>query len=960
MIRRVFAVLLSLFLIAGPTLSSATDFTHTSWTELDGAPSGATRFAQGPDGWLWIATPAGLYRFDGVRFERRDTVYGHALESSNLMGLAATADGALWVGNRVGGVTVFRPDGARSYGEPEGLPPTGVLHIEAAPDGAIWVAMRDGVAVLAPGASRFVHLGGEAGLPTQGVFQILFARDGVTWIGANSGAYFRRPGQARFAQAWPRKPLVWLAEGPDGAIWGNDFAQGYYRVAMSALASDAPVLQGRAMLFDREGAMWMVHTDSIERKLAQGDVREKLSGPLVGALFLDREGNIWLSTSRGIDRLRPNRLRTLPAEQALEYPALVAAPSGAMWVGDYASDTWEYGPAGRLRQQVPGKITASYTAPDGVVWLGGMDGVLRRATDGSISTLPLPAELKSLRVHALQQDRDGVLWVAMAGGKGVFRIVDGQWRKAAGLPELLTTTMTLDHAGKLWLAHLRNQISIVDGDQVRRLGAGQGLRLGTVLALQPDGAAMWAGGEHGVALYRDGQFSALRGSRGEAFRGVSGIVRLPDGDLWLHGAEGLYHIRAAALQAWWRDSRREVAFERFNAHDGMQGHAPQLRPVPSLRRAADGLLWYATTSSVGTIDPARILRNTLAPPVEVLGVQANGQHYPARAGQVVSLPQGTRHLQIDFTALSLAMPERVQLRYRLNGVDADWQTPASGRQASYTNLEPGAYRFEVSAANEDGLWNPQPALLALDIPPTFIQSTGFRLLLLLCGAAILFAAYKLRIRYLSTLMQERLQERSRIARALHDTLLQSVQALLLSFDRHSRSLAEGSPERTRLDQTLDLAEQLLVEGRDQIMDLRVSTSPEALEQILDQYGKALAEHRPHSFALTVHGKPKQLCMEVQDQIYAIAREAVFNASRYADASRIEVELDYRGGAFTLRVRDDGKGFDQDVAASGQRPGHWGLVGMCERAASIGASFNIDSQPGSGTTITVSVPARSAY
>jgi signal transduction histidine kinase/ligand-binding sensor domain-containing protein len=986
MTLRAFKASLFLFLIAGFRFIHAAqpaplliDYTHTAWTELDGAPTSVTKFAQGPDGWLWIATPTGLYRFDGVHFERTDKVHGQPLESSNIMALTTTPDGAVWVGYRVGGVSVFRKRGAHTYAEPDGLHPVGAMHIEAAPDGAIWAAMRDGVAVLPAGGRRFHYLGPELGLPALGVFQILFARDGTTWIGTNSGAYFRRPGEIRFTQAWPRNALVWLCEAPDGTIWGNDFKNGYYRVRSAqppAGAQVKPELEGYGMQFDRQGTMWMMHIDGLERKLAPAgpslpeqrlSKENGISGPLLSTRFQDREGNLWIGTSRGIDRLRPNRLRTTPVDKQLEYPALVAGPAGDVWVGDYAGDLWKYGPAGRVSREAEGPLTASYTGPDGVVWLGGTEGLRRRGRDGAVATIPYPAEVNGLRVHALQQDRDGALWASFSSGKGVYKLVDGLWIKSGGLrglPDLLTTSMALDGGGKLWMAHLRNQITVVNGGATSTLGSKDGLQLGTVMQVYFDGQAMWAGGEHGVALYRDGRFIILHGERNESFRGVSGIVKLPEGDLWLHGADGLYHVASAAVAEWLKDGHVAVPFERFDAQDGMQGHAPQLRPVPSLRRSSGGLLWYATTGSVGTIDPAHILRNALAPPVEIVSVIADGMRYAVPAGAGLGLPAGTQNLQIDFAALSLAIPERVRVRYRLVGVDRAWQEPTGRRQAYYTNLAPGRYRFEVIASNEDNVWNTKGAALEIEIPPTFLQSGWFKLLLAALGLLLLYCAYALRVRYLTRRMQERLQarlaERARIARALHDTMLQSMQALLMTFDMHSRSLKEGTKERTRLDQTLNLAEQLLVEGRDQIMDLRASASPDALELILEQFGKGLAEHRPHAFEIKVRGMPRQLCPAVHEEIYAIAREALFNASRHADASRIDLELEYGATSFVMRIRDNGEGLDDAVAAAGQRPGHWGLVGMRERAGGIGASLEIVSSPGLGTEVTVTVPGRAAY
>jgi signal transduction histidine kinase len=541
--------------------------------------------------------------------------------------------------------------------------------------------------------------------------------------------------------------------------------------------------------------------------------------------------------------------------------------------------------------------------------------------------------------------------------------VDGQWLRNGGLqgiPNTLTASMARDAAGRLWMGHVRSQISVVDGASLRRLGPEQGLKLGAILALTADGDAMWVGGEQGVALYRAGRFVTLAGEHGEAFAGVSGIARLPNGELWLNGAEGLYRISADQVRRWRGNSAAPVAFARFNAQDGMQGRAQQWRPLPSLLYAGDGQLWFATSGSVGTVDPAHLPHNPLPPPVEITSLHADGLRYRVSDASALHLPKGTLDLQLDFTALSLSMPERVRLRYRLVGWDHAWKEAVGRREAYYTNLAPGKYRFEVIAANEDGVWNTKGAALDMEIPPTFVQSIWFKLLLAATCLLILYAAYVLRIRYLTQLIQERTAERMRIARTLHDTLLQSMQALLLSFDAHSRHLKEGTPERRRLDQTLNLAEQLLVEGRDQIMDLRTAVSPEVLSLTLEEFGKGLAEHRTHAFQMRVAGTPRRLRPGVHEEVYAIGREALFNASRYAEATRIELELEYSASVFVLRIRDNGRGLDDDVAAAGGKPGHWGLSGMRERAAGIGAQLEIVSKLGGGIEITLTSPARRAY
>ena len=963
------------------------DYTHTAWGGLQGAPVDVMKFAQTSDGWLWMATAIGLYRYDGTAFERVDAVYGQRLRSNDIIGLMATRDGALWVGYRLGGATVFRKDGARHFTDADGLATGTVFHIEEGPDGAVWIASVGGLARLAPGAARFERLGREVGLPIANMYHVLFARDGTEWIGSAAGAFFRTPGAARFAQAWPHTALMSMAEGPDGTVWASDAAGRYYRLRTTPPPGNPPrpVVQASGLRFDRDGQMWLLRKDAIERQpdgatapaplpAQRLTVSGGLSGMLAQCFFQDREGNIWIGTSAGIDRLRRNRLRQLSTRLKFDHPAMIAGPDGGLWVGDDVNGTYRFAARGDSTGTLvdKGHFSAGYRAPDGALWIAGADGLRRHAADGSVTRVAPPDAVRGAAVLALREDARGDMWVAFVGG-ALFRFAGGAWIPnggLAGLPPSRVMAMETDAQGRLWMGHADNRISVLAGDadpdagSVRHLGAAHGLALGRILSLQRDGRAMWVGGERGTMLYRDGRFAALRGVRGETFRGVSGIVRTPDGHLWLHGADGIFHIDAASLSAWLTDPARDVAFERFDAQDGLRGHASQIAPLPSLVQSADGRLWFSTSGAIAVADPAHLRRNPLAPPVVIRGVTSAGRSYDAENRPALALPQGASNLRIAFAALALSMPERVRLRYRFGGVDADWQEAVGQRAASYTNLAPGTYRFELTAANEDGVWNPQPAVLEIRIAPTFVQTRWFPLLLALGAALLLYVAYVLRVRAITRRLQERtearLEERTRIARSLHDTLLQGVQGLIMSFDAHALQMPEGSPERARLERTLGLAGRLLLDGRDQIMGLRAPASPDELPRALHAFGMELAEYGGYAFELRVAGAVVPLQPHVGEEIYAIGREALFNAARHAGAGGMLLQIDYGSDAFLLRIRDDGQGVDEAVASAGSRPGHWGLPAMRERAAAIGAAFRLDSRAGAGTEIRVSVPADLAY
>jgi signal transduction histidine kinase/ligand-binding sensor domain-containing protein len=968
---------------AEPVTPLLSDYTHTAWGELQDAPVGVLKIAQTADGWLWVTTEKGLYRYDGVRFERMEAVYGHHLYSNDVMGMMATRDGALWVGYHIAGLSVFSREGSRTFTESDGFPSGNVADIKAAPDGAVWVATREGALRLMPGASRFERQGNGVGLPEAVVTYILFARDGTQWIASARGVFARRPGEKRFTLRWKNTAVGSLAEEPDGTVWALGANDQYYRVPGTGSAGTdmrGPEIPAVHIDFDRNGNAWILRRNAVERRrhpldparadqqLTRGD---GLSGAFPQPFLEDREGNIWIGTLGGLDRFRRNRLVPLTVSDELIFPGMASGPDGSVWISNYAGGVHSVSAAGLNRLISKERFTASHWAPDGTFWLANDQGLKRRGRDGSMSSIPPPEGQRGRDPQAIQQDGSGALWMSVSGGGGIFRLVDGQWIKnggLTGLPKGLTLTMAMDSEGRIWMGHQGNRISVVPGSEgpaaVRRLDAASGLQLGTVLSLCPDGKFMWAGGERGTMLYRDGRFVALHGARGERFRGMSGIVRLPGGDLWLHGADGIYHVGADALAQWMRDPGRPVDFERFDALDGLRGHAPQLRPLPSLLRAPDGTLWFSTGHAIAAVDPAHVYRNTVPPPVMIRSLEANGTPYEPPQHGTLDLPERTDRLRLAFTALSLSMPERVRFRYRLDGVDHGWQESADRRGVSYTNLAPGSYRFEVMAANEDGVWSRQPAVLDMRIRPTFVQTSWFAMLLALGAALLLYAAYALRIRYIRQRLQERhrvqLDERSRIARSLHDTLLQSVQGLLLSFNAHARHVPDGSGERARLERTLDLGWRLVEEGRDQIMNLRASASSDELRTALEAYGRHLAEHGGHAFEIRTAGGVLPLKVYVQDELQAIAREALFNASRYAKARHVVVELEYGPDTFIMRIRDDGQGLDTGVAETGYRPGHWGLLGMRERAESVDAGFVLSSEPGQGTEIMVTLSAGRAY
>jgi signal transduction histidine kinase len=492
-----------------------------------------------------------------------------------------------------------------------------------------------------------------------------------------------------------------------------------------------------------------------------------------------------------------------------------------------------------------------------------------------------------------------------------------------------------------------------------------GVKVGAVTSIQSKGTQLWIGGEFGLEFFDGSRFQSVNPSNGDAFGGVSGIVADAEDGLWFSDNRGIIHIRDAQLQQ--LDSGK-VEIESFGLQDGLTADLRGSLASPSAARTTDGRIWFATTRGLAWIDPRISIRNTVPPPVLVESVVANGRQH--NFSTLVSLPPRTTSLQIAYTATSLTGPERVRFRYRLEGQDQDWQDAGTRREAFYTNLAQGPYQFHVIACNNDGVWNNTGASVRFSIAPSYYQTSWFRAVVGVTVLALFWTLYRFRLRQIAhafnVRLDERVGERTRIARELHDTLLQSFQGLMLRF-QSARDLLPGHPARAveALDGALNRADEAIVEGRDAIQNLRSSTTAFAdLGQALTAWAEDFAqgpngERSPVTFRVSVVGTPRDLHPLVRDDVYRIASEALRNAYHHAQASHIEAELTYGDGEVRLRIRDDGKGIDPQHVSAG-RSGHWGLVSMRERAEQIGSELTLWSEVGAGTEVELRIPRSAAY
>lgn len=971
---------------------SLSELRHTEWTARDGAPSTIYAIAQTSDGYLWLGTSLGLYRFDGVSFERPALLSDGSSINGNVSALYATTSGDLWIGMRFGGAYLLRRGQVTHYFEREGLPPHTVFAFAATPDGAIWAVAMTGLYRF--DGNRWALVGRGWNYSATDSYAVFVDRDGTLWARSFQGTFFLPKGAKEFEKSPVPGGRSWIFSVPNGSVWASDPDRGLLSLAAPGRAVANAALGNpegtAAALVDRDGGLWLSvikHSTAIlvripnatlflsnPAQLTAADIQtlgptESLTaGPY--NMLEDREGNIWMVSLNGLDRFSPNKLHSvLVGGASLHLPAMTVDSAGTLWLATdnelvkFSNNSAV--PFMDKRFKAYDLVSCMLRDRDGSTLLGIQPAVLQRYFNGKMKDVPLWPHASSLAIQALTRDATGGLWVS-AAKDGLYRQSATGWTRNGnlhGLPDNAPVTMLSDTTGKLWLGYPSDEVAVVQNNKVQVLGESQGLRVGVVLVIAENRGHIWVGGSDNVAVYSRGRFWSLKRVDGAAaFTGVSGIAEGEDGSLWLNGSTGVVRVSSSEVAAFLKAPGRPVGAETMNYEDGLTGVAAQVRPVPTALESGDGRIWFATTDGAFWIDPTHIQRNRLPPPVFVKSIRANGRTYSTATP--IDLPPHTTSLEITYTALSLSMPSRVHFKYKLEGVDSEWQDAGSRRQSFYTNVSPGPHRFLVTAANEDGVWNETPAIVELAIAPTFYQTRAFYSACALAVMALLWQLYRFRVRILSRQMKmrmgERLEERERIARELHDTLLQSTQGLILLFQGFAGRLVKSDPMRGQMEVALDQADHLLNEARDRVSDLRTSGIDSDIPRALGSYADELFADKSIGFRTVTVGTPRALAFAVADDVYRIGREALTNAVVHAKAGNVELESAYETNQFRMRVRDDGRGLDPALLLAGGRPHHFGLQGMRERARRIGGALEIWSRGGTGTEIELTVPASCAY
>jgi signal transduction histidine kinase/ligand-binding sensor domain-containing protein len=974
--------------------SHISQYGHSSWRVQDGYFGGMpTVITQTTDGYVWVRTQGGLFQFDGVRFVRWSAESGAELPSTSTNSMLGARDGSLWVGTEAG--LAHLVNGRLTLYEKGWI--TAPLIEDR--DGKIWflhVRADDRTHPICEVVQDEVHCyGKEDGLDIPASSAMAQDASGDLWVGSDRALVRWRPNSSGSTKVYRPQALqsnpgelgvAGITCAADGSVWvGIAFpgkGGGLQHLVNGILKPFlAPKLNGEALTVtaalrrDHQENLWVGTLHGLYKIRGKNvdhyGSAEGLSGDVVRNIFEDREGNIWVATSGGLDMFRDLRVKSISTREGLNEDAVesvAAARDGRVWVGTSHLQVLEPGGVSfDTEKALPGnQVTSLFVDHAGNVWTG-MDDKLFVREGGRFLQITKPDGSALGMIKGIAEDSERNIWVGTKGPPGTLVRIRGlKIQEMVSPPKMpFTGRIVADPQRGIWLGLQSGNLGRFRDGKVQTFNFSEHPTFPFLAITAASDGSILGGTTSGVVAWKDGKQHILSTNNGLPCNYVSGLITDDTGNLWLFAQCGLIEIPRDQMRQWWEHPESKLNLRVFDTFDGFR---PGLAHFNTSAKTPDGRLWFANGSVLQVIDPAHVSQNIVPPPVKILALVADHKDYPMDSG--IKLPALTRDLEIDYTALSYAAPQKVLFRYILEGRDSGFQEAGTRRQAFYNDLRPGPYRFHVIACNNDGVWNEVGASLGFSVLPAYYQTTWFRVS---CGAVflvLLWGIYRLRIQQLQHQfaigLEARVNERTRIARELHDTLLQSFHGLLLHFQT-GIDLLPGHPvdARKTLEIAIDRADQAINEGRDAVQGLRASVVEtndlvSAVRILGEELGAADTNPNSAVFEVEVEGAPRNLHPILRDEAYRIAAEALRNAFQHAQAQRIEVEILYGERWLRLRVRDDGKGIDPKFLSGDGRAKHYGLHGMRERAKLVGGKLVVWSKLDSGTEVELSIPASAAY
>ena len=954
-----------------------TQYVHRIWQTQQGLPQGGIlQIFQTKQGYLWLATQTGLVRFDGVRFQLAEDILPGA--PANLWVRAAYEDnqGRLWLGSNESGVFRLDDKGVTQFTTAQGLPSNAIQCLAPGRDGTVWVCTDAGLARMDISGSqaKIEVLHEQFGLKIEttesndNVRAACEDSNGRLWVGGDGprlvagdgGKFAARPLKGIPAAGSVRALLcdgdtVWAGTS-DGLVRIHSNEQRLYR-ARDGLADDFVF----SLAPGGDGGIWVGTRNGFTR-LRNGKVesfhpQDGLSQSTAMSIFEDREGTLWVGTKRGLNQFLDGRGVPYTVSEGL--PSNEAGPvledrQGVVWAG-----TLDRGLARFDGEKFQNLTTRNGLASnavlslaedrDGSLWAGTRDGLNQLREGRVVQTFTVRNGLPGNLIRSLYQDREGVLWVGTQHGLAALR--GGRVEPASGVPQEDVIAVSEDGEGRLVLATERGVYQQSGGGFREVTFNGAAIRRVNTLYRDKDGL-LWMGlNGAGLRLLKGGEITSYLARDGLYDGEIYGIVRDDQDRMWLACSRGIFSVPRNELLQFAAGETKKLTSAPYSPMDAQRVIEGQSGISPVLSRTRDGRLWFATIRGLLVLDPNRWQRESTPPLVVIENPIVNGRsEKPDRIGE---LPPGQKNIEFNYAGLAYYLPTRLRFRYMLEGYDRDWIEAGNRREAFYTNLPPGRFRFRVTACNADNVCTEQGSSVAFTLAPHFYQRIWFWPLVAAAIAALGWLAYQLRIRRLRERYDLILAERSRIARELHDTLIQGFSGITMALQALAGRL-RGSQDREMLVEIIRDAATCLRQTRQSVAGLRSGHDAESgLTAAISSAAREITDTKDVRLKLKLDKTVPRLPAEVEYNLLRIASEAVSNSVKHSGARTIEVALESAPDALSLKVHDDGSGLGDDGAML--RPGHYGIIGMKERATQIGADLKLWGDAGHGTTVLVTLP-----
>lgn len=987
------AFLVCLFVVLVRTSPAAAPYRFFSWTTENGLPQNSIQaLRQTRDGYLWMSTLEGLVRFDGLHFQvfNRQNTPTLAANDFSFFALLEDRQGCLWAGTWSGGAVRYCHGTFASLTTRDGLPNNTVVRIDEDEAGTVWIFTNPGLSKWRSG--HLVRVAPEPGSPFNPYLTVSNYNVGAD--GSLFGLWrMEAHGWQRFAYGhWSHFPLPFPLQDPsklhilssiedsESRFWYRLSATPdiYYCVDHGILTRYVGVPTGYFVTYkDRRGYLWA--TDAAGHCILWKDGQifplSGFSTPFIYRVLEDREGTVWIGTAKeGLYRADP---RVITVYQH---------PNGSQWklvqpmLQDRAGNVW-FGSRMGLSRFRDGKyedfyrrhkanarmawsniVSALYEDRDGTIWTGTWAGLAKRVGTRLVSD-PASDEIQG-GISAIFRDRAGDLWVG--SDKGLYRIHGGHCtlvgRDGSTNDSLRAQVIFEDRRGTLWIGTTIG-LGRFEHAHLSMLPTTAGL---SITALHEDAAGVLWIGTYDAGLVRlEGETITRYTQKDGLFNnGVFQILEDDGGFLWLSCHLGIYRVKKQDLNDFASGRISFFTSVHFGKRDGLLGVECSSQGQPTGFKARDGQLWFPTAKGTAVIDPKEVTFNRLPPPVVIQGLTIDG--HAADFHPSVKIKPGQENLEIQYTALSLVKSQQIQFRYRLEGLDTDWVNAGTRRTAYYSRIPPGAYTFQVIAANSDGVWNTEGASLALSILPPFYVNWWFRLLVGLSIAGLAYLAWWLRAAqwkqrqaaqaaFSRELLASQERERKRIAGELHDSIGQRL-VVIKNLALLRLQVQDGHLDaREQVEEICAEASSAIAEVREISYDLRPYQLDRlgltrALQSMIESFGKASTT----AFSASIDNIDDLFTPELQIAFYRITQECLSNILKHAEAGEAKVIVRRVATRLRLTVSDNGKGFTVGAIYIEARKGGFGLIGISERVQLFGGKLEIQSAPTKGATINIDI------